>query len=161
MKKTIIKTTINTKDKKELQFLILNNNINQLKKEVFELVDSKKRIFSEFALEHNIESIGVEMEITTKGIFCNFIAFNKYSNFDLNDSDRLKFAELLGKDFIVIDKELEGKVLGAFEDFKLNKEMMGIFLEKNFETFDLLEKLYAENGFNYNYLDDIEYFIDL
>lgn len=159
MKKTIVKTTIDMKKNATLQIMLLNRDIDAIKREVFQLVDSKKRMFSDFATEHDIENIGVEMEISPKGLYCNFVAINRFRDFELNDRDRLGFAELLGPNFIIVDEDFKDKVLGAFEGFVCTVDTITDFYENHFETFQALECLYEINGFRYTYLDDIEAYI--
>ena len=129
-------------------------DVDAIKKEILMILDSKKQTFSRFAVEHDLENIGVETEIATNGLFCNFIAINRFKEINLSDRDRADFADLLGAEFVLLDKPI-----GFLKNIDCSKDSLEKFYNFNSEVFYSLSSIYNEKDLKFDYIEKIEKYL--
>jgi hypothetical protein len=156
MKKIIVKATLNKDKYREVPLLLLRNDLEGLKRLVMSVVESKQRDIKEFAADHKLEQVGVEISLAPQGIYCDFVAFNRFTDVEISDRDRLEFVDLIMPEFELLDKSLQHKVIGAWEGCEITPEDLSSMYEKNYDIFESLEMLYRREGLYFDFLEKIE-----
>lgn len=158
MREVILRTSLNINNNLKLKMLLMIKDVEAIKKEILMILDSKKQIFSRFAVEHDLENIGVETEICPNGLFCNFVAINRFKEINLSDRDRADFAELLGTEFVLLDNDLT-KPIGFLKNIDCSKDSLEKFYNFNSEIFYSLSSIYNEKDLKFDYIEKIEKFL--